>query len=198
MDQPLGLAIGNALEVAEAIEVLKGAGPTDLAEHSNAVAAEMLLLAGAATTIEEARAMARRSLDDGSALAKFRELIAAQGGDPAIVDDPGRLPAAPLIETLRADRSGFIALMDAAEFGYAVVDLGGGRAKKGDAVDPAVGIMLSDVAKIGNFVEAGTPLLQIHASDSDSLARAKRRLAAAISISDRPEAPRPVVHRVIR
>ena len=132
MSQPLGLAAGNALEVVEAIETLHGRGPADFRQHCIDVAAEMLLIAGAVASPEEGRARAAGTLDDGTAWAKFREWIAAQGGDLRFVDDPTRLPEAPLIAPLPAPRSGYVARADAREVGFTVVDLGGGRARKED------------------------------------------------------------------
>ena len=126
MSQPLGLAAGNALEVVEAIETLHGNGPADFRQHCVDVAAEMLLIAGATASPEEGRSRAAGTLDDGTAWTKFREWIAAQGGDLHFVDDPSRLPVAPLIAPLLAPRSGYIARADAREIGFTVVNLGGG------------------------------------------------------------------------
>jgi pyrimidine-nucleoside phosphorylase len=205
MSQPLGLAVGNALEVVEAIETLQGAGPEDFAQHCVAVAAEMLLIAGKAADPEVARAMARGALEDGSAWAKFREFVAAQGGDVAAVDDPSRLPMAPVVAPLLAPRDGSISRLDAREIGFAVVELGGGRARKEDPIDPAVGVVLADGTKLDRPVQAGQPLMWIHAGDADRLAAIMPRLAAAIEISETPAsgdlrlvALKPLEHRVIR
>lgn len=202
MSQPLGLAVGNALEVAEAIETLHGRGPADFRQHCVDVAAEMLLIAGpeAPTPADVAAAKARvaATLDDGRAWSQFRRWIAAQGGDLAAVDEPGRLPHAPLIAPLRAPVSGYVAAIDAREVGYTVVDLGGGRAKKGDPIDPAVGVVLEPKGKVGAQVKAGEPLLWVHARTADSLAAALARLGCAYRFSDTPVAPPPVVHRIIR
>ena len=146
MSQPLGLAVGNALEVGEAVETLHGRGPADFRQHCIDVAAEMLLIAGAAASPEEGRSRAAGTLDDGTAWAKFREWIAAQGGDLRFVDEPTRLPVAPLIAPLPAPGSGYVARADAREIGFTVVDLGGGRARKEDPVDPAVGVVLTERA----------------------------------------------------
>ena len=198
MSQPLGLAAGNALEVVEAIETLHGNGPADFRQHCVDVAAEMLLIAGAAASPEDGRSRAAGTLDDGTAWTKFREWIAAQGGDLRFVDDPARLPVAPLIAPLPAPRSGYVARADAREIGYTVVDLGGGRARKEDPVDPAVGVVLTEQGKLGGRVEAGEPLLWVHARTQETLDAALTRLAGAYGFSDKPVAAPPVVHRVIR
>jgi pyrimidine-nucleoside phosphorylase len=198
MSQPLGLAAGNALEVVEAIEALRGRGPADFRQHCVDVAAEMLLIAGAAASPEDGRSRAAGTLDDGTAWIKFREWIAAQGGDLRFVDDPARLPVAPLIAPLLAPRSGYVARADAREIGFTVVDLGGGRARKEDPVDPAVGVVLTEQGKLGGRVEAGEPLLWVHARTQETLAAALARLAGAYGFSDEPVAAPPVVHRTIR
>lgn len=198
MSQPLGLAAGNALEVREAIETLRGAGPEDFRMHCIDVAGEMLLIAGTAPDPETARAMAAETLEDGSAWRVFRDFVSAQGGDLAAVDDPTLLPAAPLVEPLLAERSGYLAEMDAREVGYAVVELGGGRERKGDLVDPAVGVVLAEGAKVGNPVSAGEPLMWIHARDPQSLAVAKSRLLAAVRVTDEPVEPPPLIYTTIR
>jgi pyrimidine-nucleoside phosphorylase len=206
MRQPLGLAAGNSLEVIEAIETLHGRGPADFRQHCVDVAAEMLWIArahvpgtsGVPGTWAAMRARAAATLDNGAAWAKFRQWIAAQGGDLRAVDDPTRLPRAPIIRPLLAPRGGYVAAVDAREVGFTVVDLGGGRARKDDPVDPAVGVVLAECGKIGGKVAAGEPLLWVHARDEASCAAALARLAAAYAFSDAPVAAPPVVHRVIR
>ncbi len=198
MSQPLGLAAGNALEVIEAIATLHGQGPADFQEHCLDVAGEMLLIAGIASTPEGARAEAAAALADGSAWAKFCEFVAAQGGDVAAVEQPSRLPQAPLIRALLAAQTGYVRRLDAREVGYTVVDLGGGRARKEDPVNPAVGVVLAAHAKIGGHVQAGEPLLWVHAQTELQLDAALARLAGAYSYSDEPVTAPPLVHRVIR
>ncbi len=202
MNQPLGLTVGNALEVVEAIETLHGRGPADFRQHCVDVAAEMLLIASeevpTAIRVATARERAAATLDDGRAWAKFCQWIAAQGGDLAVVDEPTRLPRAPLIASLRAPINGYVAALNAREVGYTVVDLGGGRAKKGDPIDPAVGVVLEPAGKIGGQVKVGEPLLWVHARTTDSLATALARLSRAYRFSKEPIVPPPVVHRVIR
>jgi pyrimidine-nucleoside phosphorylase len=198
MSQPLGLAAGNALEVVEAIETLHGRGPADFRQHCVDVAAEMLLIAGVVSSPEEGRARAAGALDDGTAWAKFREWIGAQGGDLRFVDEPGRLPVAPLSAPLPAPRSGYVARADAREVGFTVVDLGGGRARKEDPVDPAVGVVLTEQGKLGGKVKAGEPLLWVHARTQETLDNALARLANAYRFSEEPVAAPPVIHRIIR
>ncbi len=198
MSQPLGLAVGNALEVIEAIATLHGQGPTDFQQHCIDVAGEMLLIAGVARDPEAARQLAAATLTDGSAWDKFCAFIAAQGGDTAAVERPSLLPQAPLVQALTSPRSGYVARLDAREVGYTVVDLGGGRAKKEDLVDPAVGVVLAENAKVGGRVTAGETLLWVHARTAAQLEAALARLSSAYSISDEPITAPPLVHQVIR
>jgi len=198
MSQPLGRAVGNALEVEEAIAALRGGGPADLRELALTIAAEMLAAArpGRRQPIRPERAQVEAALTNGAAWRKFREFVAAQGGEVAAVDDPGRLPHARLLEPLPAPISGYVQAIDAAAVGMAVVDLGGGREKKGDAIDPAVGVIVQ--ARIGDRVAAGYPLCMIHANDPGRLQQARRRLAQAFTIGPQPVAPPPLIYQVIR
>jgi pyrimidine-nucleoside phosphorylase len=196
MNQPLGHAVGNALEVREAIDTLHGGGPLDFREHCLTVASIMLLLADKASSLEKARDILVRSLDDGSAWHKFVEWITAQGGDRAVLEAPGLLPSASLVEDLLSPGSGTIAEIDAYEVGKTAVLLGGGREKKGDPIDYAVGIVHH--RKIGDRVEEGERLLTIHANDDGKLAQARRRLLSAIRWSDGPITPPPHTHKIIR
>ncbi len=184
MNQPLGRAVGNALEVKEAIETLQGGGPADFREHCLTVAGKMIELAGKAKHIDVAKSMLAGSLNDGAAWAKFVEWITAQGGDRAVLDNPDLLPQAPLVETVPAPQRGFIGAIDAIEVGQTVVMLGGGRAKKGDPIDYGVGIIHH--AKVGDRLAQGEPLLTIHANVPDTLAAARERLLAAIGWSESP------------
>ncbi len=192
MNQPLGQAVGNALEVIEAIETLQGGGPADFRAHCLHVAAHMLVLGRRADSLDEAREMAARTLDDGSALDKFRTLVRAQGGDPAYVDDPSRFPRARLVETVPAPRSGYLSQIHAREVGNAAVLLGAGRAKKGDPVDHTVGFLIHH--KVGDYVEAGQPLFTIHANDQASLEEARARVLAAHQFSDEATPPLPLFY----
>jgi pyrimidine-nucleoside phosphorylase len=198
MNQPLGLAVGNALEVSEAIETLHGRGPDDFRQHCVDVAGEMLLIAGVAESPEAGRAQAAGTLVDGSAWAKFRQFVAAQGGDVAFVDDPRKLPQAPVVRPLPAPRAGYVAGLDAGEVGRTVVDLGGGREKKGDPVDPAVGVMLTPEGKVGAHVAVGQTLLSVHARTDEAAQAALARLAAAFRFEDKPVAAPPLIHHIIR
>ncbi len=186
MNQPLGRAVGNALEVAESIACLRGEGPADTMEVTFALAEQMLLLAKVAETQEEARAKLEESITSGSALKKFRDLVAAQGGDAKVVDDPAQLPQAKFQEALVAEQGGTVADVDAMEVALAALRLGAGRAKAEDAIDPAVGV--SNLVKVGARVEAGSRLCTIHANDESALAEAQAKLAAAIKLSDDPVA----------
>ena len=195
MNQPLGLAVGNALELREALDTLQGRGPADFRRHCVTIAGQLLLVAGQAHDEADATESLSYLLDNGQALAKFREWIAAQGGDLSYVDDPDRLPAATLVEELAAPRSGYIAALNAQEIGLTTMLLGGGRTKKGDPIDHGVGVVLA--AKIGDRVEKGQPILTVHANDSAKLAGARHRLLAAFEWSDEPVSPPPLIHQVI-
>jgi pyrimidine-nucleoside phosphorylase len=195
MNQPLGNAVGNALEVKEAIEALHGGGPADFREHCLTVAGKMVELGGKAPNFEAAKALSARALDDGTAWAKFVEWITAQGGDRAVLENPALLPQAPLVETVPAPRSGFIAAIDAAEVGRTGVILGGGRTKKGDPIDYSVGIVHH--AKVGDRVARGDALLTLHANNVDTLAAACERLLAAIGWSEKAVTTPPHVRKII-
>jgi len=196
MNQPLGYAVGNALEVHEAIETLRGGGPQDFREHCLEAAGYMLMLGETAPDAQTGRAMAEAALQDGRALDRFRTLVQAQGGDVAYVDDPKRLPRAPLVETVPAPRSGYLQQIDAQEVGETSVELGAGRARKGDPIDHSVGIVVHH--KVGDSVEAGEPLFTLHAASAASLEAARRRLLAAHVWSDSPTMPLPLFYDVIR
>lgn len=177
MNQPLGFAVGNALEVKEAIETLHGGGPHDFREHCLDIASHLLVLGKAASTPEAARKKAAATLQDGSAFERFRKLVAAQGGDVSYVDQPEKLPAAPIIEEVPAPKSGYIKWIDAQIVGETSVEMGAGRAKKGDDIDPAVGIVV--LHKVGDRVKKGEPLFVLHANSQKSLDAARTRVLAA-------------------
>lgn len=192
MQQPLGNAIGNALEVREAIAALQGQGPADLIELCLVLGSEMLQLAGIARTAAEAEASLRRALETGAAWAKLEQLVAAQGGDVQALQNGGAgLPAAPLQAPAPAPSAGCIKEIDARALGEAAVVLGAGRAKKGDAVDPAVGITL--LRKVGDRVERGEPLAVIHARSQAAAEAAAARAVAAIQTSDQQPLTEPLV-----
>jgi len=192
MNQPLGHAVGNALEVVEAIETLHNRGPADFREHCLHVSAYMLVLGKRARDLEEGRRMAEKSLADGSAFEKFRVLVSAQGGDVSYVDDPSKLPAAKFIEVVNAPQSGFLSQIQARTIGEAPVALVAGRAKKGDPADHAGGVVIH--RKVGDRVEAGQPLFTIHANDAALQAEARERVAAAHRISQTPVPPLPLFY----
>jgi pyrimidine-nucleoside phosphorylase len=195
MNQPLGRAVGNALEVIEALDTLRGNGPPDFLEHCLAVAQQMLLLGGCAVDSCAARSMLLEVLESGRALQKTYEWIEAQGGEVDMLDDPNGLPSAPVVFDLVAERSGTIATIDARTVGLVAVDLGAGRHEKGDPVDHSVGIVLR--AKVGDRVQAGDVLLTIHANDEEQCAAAQERLLGAYSWADGSVCLPPLVYKVI-
>ncbi len=195
MNQPLGNAVGNALEAREAIDTLQGRGPADFVEHCLVVGAQMLALAGQAADAEHARQKLEAALNDSQAWPKFRQWIAAQGGDLSMVDDPERLPRAQLVKTVTAPRSGYVAGIDAREIGLTAMALGAGRAKKGEAVDLAVGIVLA--AKVGDRVAKGAPLFTLHANDQARLVEAEQRALAAFTWQDDPVKTPPHFYGII-
>jgi pyrimidine-nucleoside phosphorylase len=186
MDQPLGRAVGNALEVIESIECLRGEGPADTMEVTYALGEQMLLLTKVAKTKEDARAKLAEAVRSGAALKKFGAMIAAQGGDARVIDDVGRLPKAKLAEPFLAVRGGFVTDVDAMGVALAALRLGAGRKKMDDRIDPAVGV--SGLRKIGERVAQGAPLCVVHANDERALADAKEMLAKAIVVGE--EAPK--------
>jgi pyrimidine-nucleoside phosphorylase len=192
MNQPLGNAVGNALEVKEAIDALNGGGPADFREHCLHVSAHMLVVGKRARSFEEGRRMAERALADGSAFEKFRVLVAAQGGDVSFVDQPEKLPQARFVEIVKAPRGGWLSQIDAREVGEASVALGAGRAKKSDPVDHAVGFLIDH--KVGDRVEVGEPLFAVHANDQGKADVAREAVLAAHVISDTPVPPLPLFY----
>lgn len=184
MNQPLGSAVGNALELKEAIQTLQGGGPADLREHCLVIASHMLLLGEKAKDLEEARCLVEKAMAEGRAWQKFRELVQAQRGDVDYVDHPDRLPKARLVETVTAPEKGYLKMINAREVGETSVGLGAGRAKKGDTIDHAVGIIVH--RKVGDPVEAGDILFSVHANDAGKLAEAKERLLHAYRLSSEP------------
>jgi thymidine phosphorylase len=163
MDQPLGSAVGNAVEVRLAMECLRGRGPGDIMDLVRVLGAAMLLLGEKAGSWPAAEGAIARAIAEGSGLRRFAAMVAAQGGDPAVVDDPGRLPAAPVRVDLPAPSSGFVLDVDPYLLGEAVVDLGGGRRRAEDRIDPAVGVLLHK--RHGDRVERGEPLASVLAAD---------------------------------
>lgn len=184
MNQPLGCAVGNALEVREAIDTLRGGGPADFREHCLHVSAHMLVLGEVTDSLTAARQMAEKSIADGSALAKFRQLVIAQGGDISYVDDPDKLPMAALVQVVNAPRSGYLEQVQARVVGEASVALGAGRAKKGDPLDYAVGFVIHH--KVGDKVKEGEPLFTVYAGDQKKLDEAVASVLTAHTFNDFP------------
>ncbi|HOG46443.1 MAG TPA: pyrimidine-nucleoside phosphorylase [Anaerolineae bacterium] len=196
MDQPLGEAVGNALEVREAIETLQGHGPHDFDEHCRTLAAHMLVLGGRATTLSQAEGLVAEMLATGQALDKFVDLVRAQGGDVRVAESPAAvLPRAPYVAPVPAPRRGFVREINAEQVGLAAVTLGAGRARKGEPVDHRVGIVLQK--KVGAMAEAGEALCTIHAADESSAQAAAQQVLAAYAWSDEPVATLPLMLEVI-
>jgi len=195
MNQPLGQAVGNALEVREAIETLQNHGPEDFVEHCLVVAAHMLALGGTVANYQEGRAVAEENLEKGTAWEKFKTLIIAQGGDARYLENPGLFPEAPLVEKLPAPRSGYLKEINARIVGETAVDLGAGRAKKGDSIDHSVGIEV--LKNVGDHVEQGDPVYVVHANNKDRLSAASERLLGALAWSDTPVDPLPLFYGVV-
>jgi pyrimidine-nucleoside phosphorylase len=194
MDRPLGRAIGHALEVEEALLALDGKGPDDLMLVSRALAVEMVLLAGVETSRPAATRRVDEALASGRALATFRELVAAQGGDPGIVDDPGRLPQALEVELFEAPAAGVVAAVSPRPLGVAVVAMGGGRQRLGSAIDHSVGFVVS--ARPGATVAKGEPIASVFARDAEGVGIGLAALGEAIRFGQ-PEPQLPLVsHRV--
>jgi pyrimidine-nucleoside phosphorylase len=191
METPLGQAVGNALEVIECLDVLKGGGPNDLIEVSTELTARMLLLAGVATDRADAEQQVVNAISSGAGLERFRRIVEQQGGDPRVVDDYRRLPSVPGRHVVAASQSGFVTRLDAELVGRASVALGAGRDRVEDTVDPAVGIMV--IAKPGDEVSDGDAIVELHYRDEARLSAAVQLVTQAIAIGDE----RPVQRRLI-
>jgi pyrimidine-nucleoside phosphorylase len=192
MNQPLGAAVGNALEVREAIETLRGGGPADFREHCLRVGAHMLVLGKRAADVESGRSRLEEALASGAAFERFRTLVAAQGGDVACVDDPDLLPRAAYIQVVTAGLGGYLARVHARLIGEAAVALGAGRARKGDPVDHAVGFVVH--CKVGDRIEKGQPLITVHANDEGRLEQAVTSVREAFAFSAAPIEPLPLFY----
>jgi pyrimidine-nucleoside phosphorylase len=194
MDAPLGRAVGNALEIVECIETLKGRGPADLEQLCVALATRMVRLSGAADSLEAAEEQVRGALASGRGLERLRETIRQQGGDAAIVDDYTRLPRATTHHVITADREGFVGELQADRVGRASMALGAGRERVDERIDPAAGIT---IARPGDRVERGQPLFDLHVGAGRTADEAIALLDGAITIVDAPPAERPLVIDVI-
>jgi pyrimidine-nucleoside phosphorylase len=196
MDQPLGNMIGNALEVVEVIDVLRGAGPADLRELCLELAGWMLHIGGASKTVDEGKKQSAELIASGKALDKFREMIALQGGEPRVVDAPELLPRAQHTTQVASPQKGYLASIQCERLGTACVILGGGREKKEDSVDPAVGIVLHK--KVGDRVAAGEPIATIHYNSETRADQARRLIETSCRIEDAlPSSKRRLIHKVI-
>ena len=195
MNQPLGFAVGNSVELQEAMETLRGGGPKDFKEHCMVICGYMLSLGGLAGNESQGRKIAEAALAQGKALKRFRELVQAQGGDVKYVDEPSLLDKSRYIVDVKSPRSGYLAEINACEVGKTAVLLGGGRAQKGDVIDYTVGIIVRH--KVGDRVEAGEHLFTIHANDEDKLELAKQAVMKAHQWSEEPVKPLPLYYGTI-
>lgn len=195
MEQPLGNAVGNALEVVESIATLQGKGPADVTELSLHEAATLLTMAGLVANEDEGQRRAKQAIQDGTALAKLAEVVAAQGGDASYVTSPEKLPRAPVVEHITSPHSGYLAAIDAEQVGRVAGLLGAGRQRKGDTIDPAVGLVLR--AKVGDHVAKGDPLVEAHARSRAGANAIRKTLLAAYQWSDqRPRRRRLLLERI--
>jgi pyrimidine-nucleoside phosphorylase len=192
MNQPLGNAVGNSLEVVEAIETLKGGGPHDFREHCLHVCAHLLVLGKRAKDLNEGRAQAEAAIANGSAFEKFRVLVRAQGGDVSYVDDTSKFPRAKYVEVVKSPLDGSLSQIHARSVGEASVILGGGRAKKSDSIDHAVGLVVHH--KVGDKIQKGEPLFTVHANDESKLAEAREMTLAAHECSTDVVQPLPLFY----
>jgi pyrimidine-nucleoside phosphorylase len=196
MDQPLGNAIGNALEVMEVIETLKGRGPADLVELSVELAARMLVLGDPTCAVETARERAQNLINHGSALNKLREIIENQGGDPGVMEAYDRLPTASADRAITTPRAGYVARIDAEEMGMAAMLLGAGRERLDSTIDPAVGIVIEH--KVGEQVAEGEVLCTLYYNSDEHLEEAIETVEDAFHISTNPPEPRPLIYEIIQ
>ncbi len=195
MNQPLGLAAGNTVEVIESMEALKGNGPADLMELTLELCSRMLMLVGKVETREAGVAELQKHIDSGAAFERFKQMVELHGGDPSALDDYSKMPTAQIQEPVTATDSGYIAEVSAEQVGRAVIILGGGRSKTDDKVDHAVGV--TDLIKVGAQISSGDRLLTVHANDQNKLEEAKKMLAKAITYSADPVTPDPLIKEII-
>ena len=195
MDQPLGWAVGNALEVREAIETLQGNGPSDLRAISLGLAAEMILVGGLTRDLVQAEMVSRQVLESGAALRKFREMVGAQGGDDVVVEDVSLLPIAPIREIVTAPVEGYVTALDAGAIGRTLIQLGAGRQKKGDVIDRRVGVVFR--RKVGDRVAAGDELFALHLASREQESRARVEILGAYRFAAQPPQTAPTLGRRI-
>lgn len=191
MDEPLGFAIGNSLEVKEAIEILKDKGPEDLRDLCLVLGAHMLKLGGAVNNYKEGKNRLEKTLKEGTAFNKFKEMIIAQGGNPEIIDRPELLPLAKYFTKIKADRSGYVQKIDSRLVGESAMLLGAGRVKKESEIDLSVGIILKK--KVGNKVNINEDLAEVHYNDLEKLKRAKNKLFSSFMIGDKKPKKLPLI-----
>ncbi|RAL26519.1 pyrimidine-nucleoside phosphorylase [Thermoflavimicrobium daqui] len=195
MSQPLGHAVGNALEVIEAIDTLKGVGPADLTELTLVLGSQMLLLAGRCQTVEEARALLEQCIEDGSALEKLKEMIQGQHGNPAQIDHPELLPQAREQIAVLAEEDGFIQQIEAEEIGLCAMKLGAGRETKDDQIDHAVGVVVHK--KVGDAVKKGEPIATLHVNRVEEVPEVTKRLLQAVKINNQPVTPPKLIRCIV-
>lgn len=196
MNQPLGFAVGNSLEIKEAIAVLKGCGPKDLISLSMSLASHILMLTKVCTSIQSAKKMLRQKITSGEAIGKFSQMIKAQKGDPDIVKDPSLLPRAKYIIPLKAEKPGYLAVVNAELIGKALIELGGGRKTKEDSIDPSVGMVFR--RKMGEPVKRGQTIIEIHGNSDKKIKVAKKLLNESISIGRKTINPPRLIYQVIK
>ncbi len=195
MEQPLGFAIGNALEVKEAIDTLKNHGPKDLTDLVLTLGANMVLLGGGASDYDAAFALVKSKLENGEAFEKFREFVIAQGGNVAVIDDPSKLPQAREVVEVKADKPGYLASIQSDEVGISAMMLGAGRAKKEDQLDMSAGIVLAK--KVGDRVEAGETIATLYTCDASKIADAKDRFLRALDFTDHEIQARQLIKAIV-
>ncbi len=195
MNQPLGKAVGNSLELIEALDTLQGHGPQDFREHCMDAAGTMLAMGGLTSDDALGKKMAVQALESGMAISRFRDLVQAQGGDVRYVDEPERFPKAKWISEVKSPKSGYLSEINARDAGETTVQLGGGRAQKGDPIDHAVGVVVEH--KVGDALKEGDHLFTIHANDEEKLKMAVKCMLEAHHWSDEPVKPLPLYYGTI-
>ncbi len=195
MEQPLGMAIGNGLEVKEAIDTLTGKGPADLTELVLVLGANMVLLGGAASTYDEARSLVESKLKNGEAFDKFKEFISIQGGNPAVADDPSLLPQAAIVRDILAPQDGYVEAMKSDDVGIASLIMGAGRATKEDVIDLSAGIILKK--KVGDQIKKGEAIATFYTSTEEKFKAGEERFMEAITFSTAPVSPRPLIKAIV-
>lgn len=195
MNQPLGEAVGNAIELKEAIYTLQGSGPADFYEHCVTIATHLLEMGGKAGSMEEGRQIVSDLISNGKALEKLKTLVKAQGGDVSFIEKPEKLPSARVVEPVHSTQCGYLAMVNPKIIAEATILMGAGRSKKTDRIDHRVGVYTH--CKVGDFVDAGTLLFTIHAEDEQKINEVKDQLLSSIRFSASPVEPLPLFYDVI-